>query len=137
MSLSMLMFTFYRILVEYKQNNPEYVQLLNDNIMCFMPAFNVDGYLAIEKYYKEFSKFVKIRKNRNPTSNCPRTQDIGVDLNRNYGYGWDVPGDGSSTNPCQEDYRGPAPFSEPETQAMKAFVEKYQTKLKIIANLHA
>ena len=42
----------------------------------------------------------------------------GVDLNRNYGYKWNVSG-GSSPYPKDEDYRGPAPFSEPETCALR------------------
>jgi parallel beta-helix repeat protein len=43
----------------------------------------------------------------------------GVDLNRNYGYHWDAQCQSGSPNPWNEDYRGPAPFSEPETQAIR------------------
>ncbi len=43
----------------------------------------------------------------------------GVDLNRNYGYKWDAPVDSGSSDPKAEDFRGPAPFSEPETQALR------------------
>jgi hypothetical protein len=43
----------------------------------------------------------------------------GVDLNRNYGYQWDAPVDSGSSDPEAEDFRGPAPFSEPETQALR------------------
>ncbi len=42
----------------------------------------------------------------------------GVDLNRNYDYAWE----GGSTNPRSEIYKGPSPFSEPETQAIRDFV---------------
>jgi hypothetical protein len=42
----------------------------------------------------------------------------GVDLNRNYAYKWEL---GAST-PRSEIYRGPAPFSEPETAAIRDFV---------------
>ena len=42
----------------------------------------------------------------------------GVDLNRNYDYGWE----GGVTSPRSEIYGGPAPFSEPETQAIRDFV---------------
>jgi len=42
----------------------------------------------------------------------------GVDLNRNYDYGWE----GGVTSPKSEIYGGPAPFSEPETQAIRDFV---------------
>ena len=40
-----------------------------------------------------------------------------VDLNRNYGYMWGLPG--SSGNPTSSTYRGPFAFSEPETQALR------------------
>jgi hypothetical protein len=41
-----------------------------------------------------------------------------VDLNRNYSYEWGND-DGSSGNPSSPTYRGPEPFSEPETQAVR------------------
>ena len=43
----------------------------------------------------------------------------GVDLNRNYGYEWNATCDSGSPYTWAEDYRGPAPFSEPETQAIR------------------
>ena len=43
----------------------------------------------------------------------------GVDLNRNYN--WDDLYALGSPNPWDETYRGPEPFSEPETQAMRDF----------------
>lgn len=39
----------------------------------------------------------------------------GVDLNRNYDYKWE----NGNPRPSSEIYRGPAPFSEPETQAIR------------------
>lgn len=43
----------------------------------------------------------------------------GVDLNRNYGYQWNATCSSGSNYTWAEDYRGPTPFSEPETQAMR------------------
>ena len=43
----------------------------------------------------------------------------GVDLNRNYGYEWNATVESGSPHLWAESYRGPAPFSEPETQAMR------------------
>ncbi|MGH2957513.1 MAG: M14 family zinc carboxypeptidase [Solirubrobacterales bacterium] len=51
-----------------------------------------------------------------------RPASSGVDLNRNYGYYWGGPG--SSTTASSESYRGAAPFSEPESEAMHRFVSK-------------
>ena len=49
---------------------------------------------------------------------------IGVDLNRNYGGLWGGPGaSGESTSAT---YRGPAPFSEPETQAIRNLISTRQ-----------
>jgi len=42
----------------------------------------------------------------------------GVDLNRNYNHSWQL----GSTSPRSEIYKGPAPFSEPETQAIRDLV---------------
>ncbi len=43
----------------------------------------------------------------------------GVDLNRNYGYQWNASVSSGSPFPWDEDFRGLAPFSEPETQALR------------------
>ena len=59
------------------------------------------------------------RKNRQPT---PGSQYVGTDLNRNYDYRWGCCG-GSSGSPRAFDYRGPAPFSAPETRVLRDFVE--------------
>src|SRR5690606_37321069 len=48
-------------------------------------------------------------------------QDSGTDLNRNWGYKWGCCG-GASDNPSSETYRGSAPFSAPETAALRDFV---------------
>jgi hypothetical protein len=44
-----------------------------------------------------------------------------VDLNRNYGFHFGGPG--SSGTPGNDTYRGASAFSEPETQAVKSFIE--------------
>jgi len=49
---------------------------------------------------------------------------LGVDLNRNYGALWGGPG--TSDNPADPVYRGPAPFSEPETQAIRNLISTRQ-----------
>ncbi len=55
----------------------------------------------------------------------------GVDLNRNYGYQWDAQSQSGSTDPFEEDYRGSAPFSEPETQAMRELALSHDFKYAI------
>lgn len=134
MSLDMLMYTFFRMIFEYQRNTPEYVNLLNDNIICFIPAINIDAYEESVNVYKTTGKFRPIRRNRNNQSGC---ELFGVDLNRNYDYYWDFNDVGSSPDPYLYNYRGPAPFSESETQAIKKFVEEYKHSLKVTVNLHS
>ena len=50
----------------------------------------------------------------------PDGYGIGVDLNRNYGWLWG--GRGASAVRTETTYRGPSPFSEPETQAVRQLV---------------
>jgi len=133
----MQMFLLHKILVDYHNNEEEYVNLLQNNIICLLPFVNIDGYSLIVKTFKETNKFIPIRKNRNTGTQKCSSNEIGVDLNRNYDYGWDLNRFGSSKRPCEEDYRGTTPFSEPETQAIKNFVDKYHSKIKVVLNLHA
>jgi hypothetical protein len=49
---------------------------------------------------------------------------IGIDLNRNYGALWGGPG--ASATEADPTYRGPAPFSEPETQAIRTLISTRQ-----------
>lgn len=58
------------------------------------------------------------RKNRQPNEG---SQAIGTDLNRNYGYRWGCCR-GSSGAPRSEIYRGESPFSAPETDALRDFI---------------
>jgi hypothetical protein len=59
---------------------------------------------------------------------------IGVDLNRNYGYMWG--GAGASRNPGSETYRGPEPFSELETRAIRDFVSQHDFVFAISYHAH-
>lgn len=58
------------------------------------------------------------RKNRQPNAG---SRWAGTDLNRNWGYQWGCCG-GSSGATSSSTYRGPAPFSAPETRAVRDFV---------------
>lgn len=55
----------------------------------------------------------------------------GVDLNRNYGYKWNATTQSGSSDPKAEDYRGTAPFSEPETQALRDLVMQHNFKYAV------
>lgn len=61
------------------------------------------------------------RKNRHYFNTCAGT-DVGVDLNRNFPFYWNMVAGGSSGAMCDETYRGPFAGSEPETIAIDAYV---------------
>jgi hypothetical protein len=64
-----------------------------------------------------------------PAGNCMAQPDQGVvgggvDPNRNYGAFWG--GNGSSDTYVEQDYRGPGPFSEPESENIRELVSALQ-----------
>jgi murein tripeptide amidase MpaA len=60
------------------------------------------------------------RKNTNEQYCSPTSSSRGADLNRNFEFQWGCCG-GSSADECDETYRGPAPASEPETEAIQSY----------------
>ena len=95
-------------------SDPRVTAIVDSREVWIVFAVNPDGatYDIRDRVYRSW------RKNRQPT---PGTSAIGTDLNRNYGYRWGYPG-GSSSDPRHSRYRGPRPFSAPETRAMRDFV---------------
>lgn len=79
------------------------------------------------------------RKNRNDSWGgkwlCGDDTYTGVDLNRNYGFSHG--NFGSRDDPCSEAFGGPAPFSEPETRAMRDFIFANVENLKFVYNFHS
>ena len=93
--------------------------LVNNREIYLVPVMNPDGYVYNSDSGGAESNW---RKNRR----SPAPPDIGVDLNRNYGYKWGYSNFGSSARPWDETYRGPAPFSEPETQLIRDFLATFR-----------
>jgi hypothetical protein len=90
--------------------------LLNEFEIHIIPQLNPDGRGIAEVNSTRFK-----RKNDN-TNFCNNgdTTSRGVDLNRNSTVLWG--GLGTSTNECSDVYRGPNAASEPETQAIEAYM---------------
>ena len=82
-----------------------------------LPSLNPDG----GEYDIASGTYRLWRKNRQP---IPGSTEIGTDLNRNYGYRWGCCL-GSSGDPSSETYRGPSPFSAPETAALRNFIDSH------------
>ena len=90
-----------------------------------LPMVNPDG----AEYDIARDRYEKWRKNRRNNGNGT----YGVDLNRNYGYEWGT--GGSSDDPSSDVYMGPKPFSEPETQVIRDFVEAH-LNAKVLLTFH-
>lgn len=121
-SMAATMYFMYWLLDNYN-TNPEAKYLVDNREIYFIPIVNVDGYVYNQTTNPNGGG--NWRKNRrNNGSSC-----YGVDLNRNYGFGWAYDNNGSSPDPCSDTYRGPSAFSEPETQAVKGLVDAVHPKV--------
>ena len=120
----MQMIYFMWHLLENYETDPEIKFLVDNREIYFIPVVNPDGYFYNESTNPSGGGMW--RKNRRENGDGT----YGVDLNRNYGpyeY-WNSPNGGSSVNPSSDTYRGTAPFSEPETQAIKNFLAEHNIK---------
>ncbi len=90
-------------MVEAADTDARISAVLQASEVFVFPVCNPDGY----EYSWTTNRLW--RKNRRLNSGG----SYGVDLNRNWGFGWG--GAGASTNQSSETYRGPSAFSEPET----------------------
>jgi hypothetical protein len=126
-SLSQMIFFMWHLLENY-DSDPEVKYLVDNLELYFIPCINPDGYLYNEATNPDGGGFW--RKNRRNNGNGI----FGVDLNRNYDYEWGFDNTGSSPNPDAQTYRGPAPFSEPETQMIRDFCLSHE--FKIALNYH-
>lgn len=90
-------------------------RLVDSREIYIIFALNPDGM----QYDLTGNPYKAWRKNRQPN---PGSTRIGTDLNRNYDYDWGCC-HGSSGSPGSLTYRGKRPFSAPETQALRDFVQ--------------
>lgn len=101
-----------------------------DNLQIWIvPVVNPDGYLHTDVVATP-AGYRYWRKNRRPNSDGT----FGVDLNRNWGFQWGlIPG--SSNDPANDVYHGTGPFSEPETQVLRTFIDS-RAGLKAFVSYH-
>jgi subtilisin family serine protease len=96
--------------IDYKIN-----EIVNNIEIWFIPIINPDGHVYVEKIDPLWPK--------NRRDNGDGT--FGVDIKRNYGYQWGYDEIGSSSDSSTSNYRGTSAFSEPETQAIKNFIDAH------------
>jgi carboxypeptidase T len=99
-------------------------ELVDTRVIHMMPMVNPDGHVKAESG-KNW------RKNTHPFKT-----GVGVDLNRNFPFKWDLEGNGATTDPASETYKGESPASEPETQAEMIFLSGIPN-LKIGMDYHS
>lgn len=116
--------------------DPEATALLDSTEVWVIFGTNPDGIATVEKGLKTAgttssgdgnpaaNNTAWQRKNMDTdgynggTSDYTRSQP-GIDLNRNWSYGWG--GQGTSNDPTDQSYRGKGPLSEPESKQQAAF----------------
>lgn len=128
MSMSQLIYYMWYLLENYN-NNPEVKYLVDHTQMLFVPCLNPDGYIYNETTDPNGGGMH--RKNRNPNIG---STNKGVDINRNYSYGWGTTG--VSTNQNNDTYPGTSAFSEPETQAMRWLVQNLPVRAALNAHTY-
>jgi len=116
-----VLYMLNKLVSGYKTNLTNYI---DSATWYFVVVLNPDGYSHTHSTDRMW------RKNRRPGSRgCE-----GVDLNRNFDYSFG--GMGTSTDPCDDTYRGRAAFSEPESQAVRDFVNSHKD-IKAFLTIHA
>jgi len=124
-SMMQLLFFMYYVLENY-DNDSNIKALVDNREMYFVPIVNPDGYVYNETTNPNGGGMWRKNRRVNSGSSC-----MGVDPNRNYGYQWGYDNSGSSPDPCDETYRGDAPFSEPEIAAMRDFANSHEFRLAL------
>jgi len=97
-------------LIQGFNKDTEVTRLLTSAEFYVVPLVNPDGY--------EYTRTTNRLWRKNRRANTGGT--YGVDLNRNWNDHWG--GQGSSSNPADDTYRGTGPFSEPESTVVSRFV---------------
>jgi carboxypeptidase T len=93
--------------------DPDVTWMLDHQEIHVLALANPDGRIKAEQG-------LSWRKNTD-AAYCDLADEHGADLNRNFPYAWGCCF-GSSGVECNEQYRGPNPASEPETQAIEAYL---------------
>jgi carboxypeptidase T len=110
-----LVLAFARWLVDGYGVDADATWILDHHEVHLMLHTNPDG-------RKRAETGLSWRKNVN-NNFCANTNTRGIDLNRNFSFQWNsTAGEGSSGSACSLTYRGPAAGSEPETQAVEAYI---------------
>jgi carboxypeptidase T len=109
---------FAQYLLQNYGVNSTVTNYVNTREIYIIPMVNPDGHFYVQQNHAG-SPNTWWRKNRRDNLDG----FFGVDLNRNYAYQWGFDDVGSSPQTSSDIYRGAYEFSEPETQAIRNFVD--------------
>ncbi len=113
LALEQTLYALHMLTHDYS-TDPTVKNLVDTRRIWIIFAVNPDGLV----YDLSGHPYNEWRKNRQPNAG---TSAVGTDINRNYSYHWGCCG-GSSGSAAAWNYRGKAPFSTPEAQAVRDFV---------------
>ncbi|HWI50154.1 MAG TPA: M14 family zinc carboxypeptidase [Rummeliibacillus sp.] len=103
--------------------------ILDKTSIWFVPMMNPDGVTLVQKGIGSMESKYKanLKKYNHGSNNFNRwkANGRGVDLNRNFDGLWKYV---ATTPKSYMNYKGTSAFSEPEAQALKAFVQRHQFK---------
>jgi hypothetical protein len=121
------------LLLDGSGGDTRVTNIVNSREIWIVPMVNPDG----AEYDMSDGVFRHWRKNRQP---IPGSAEIGIDLNRQFGFKWNCCG-GGSNNPASPKYRGPEPWYAPETRAYRDFILSRivggKQQLDVVLSLHA
>jgi len=110
-------------LLENYTTNEQVAYLVNNRELYFVPIVNPDGYFYNETTDPDGGGLWRKNRRVNTGTTC-----VGVDLNRNYGFGYATNNSCSSPDPCSGIYRGEEAFSEAESIAVRDFMSIIEPK---------
>jgi len=128
LAMTNLIFFMQYLLENYSTDN-RIKEIVDQREMVFIPCLNPDGYVYNQTTNPNGGGLW--RKNRQPNSD----RSLGQDLNRNYGFGFDYPNNGSSDVTTDQTYHGDSAFSAMETQLIKQYLRTKNFKFAL--NYHA
>ncbi|TDH66277.1 hypothetical protein CCR75_007132 [Bremia lactucae] len=136
LSMMTLIYTIDILTTDYQNGNFAALELLSSRQLWFIPIVNPDGYAhnVMARVWEQN----QVGQRKSGASTCTSSPpDAGVDLNRNYDVCFARDQNGSSNNPCGDDYNGVKAFSEPETQAVRNLVERRTSDFRVALNYHS
>ncbi|GIX97220.1 carboxypeptidase A2 [Caerostris extrusa] len=94
-----------------------------------LPILNPDGY----EYAQNYDRLWRKTRSRQIFTKC-----VGVDPNRNFGFQFGDENNGSSSEPCSNNYAGYRPLSEPETRAVVVYMTNIvRDRMELFLDFHS